>query len=133
MEKEERTAEAAGYEGEITAENLWSVIVSLQGKVFYTSKKLPFTYTVRGGELFTDRRDRSVTRSRKDLLRPRDQGAEKAQRLRRAVRLGDPENRRRGAVGKRRAEGAGLSRTPFLRLQKEKEDARELLQKQRSV
>ena len=47
MEKEERTAEAAGYEGEITAENLWSVIVSLQGKVFYTSKKLPFTYTVR--------------------------------------------------------------------------------------
>ena len=46
MEKEERTAEAAGYEGEITAENLWSVIVSLQGKVFYTSKKLPFTYTV---------------------------------------------------------------------------------------
>ena len=42
---------------------LWSVIVSLQGKVFYTSKKLPFTYTVRGGELFTDRRDRSVTRS----------------------------------------------------------------------
>ena len=63
MEKEERTAEAAGYEGEITAENLWSVIVSLQGKVFYTSKKLPFTYTVKGGELFTDRRDRSVTRS----------------------------------------------------------------------
>ena len=63
MEKEERTAEAAGYEGEITAENLWSVIVSLQGKVFYTSKMLPFTYTVRGGELFTDRRDRSVTRS----------------------------------------------------------------------
>lgn len=63
MEKEERTAEAAGYEGEITAENLWTVIVSLQGKVFYTSKKLPFTYTVRGGELFTDRRDRSVTRS----------------------------------------------------------------------
>lgn len=50
MEKEERTAEAAGYEGEITAENLWTVIVSLQGKVFYTSKKLPFTYTVRGGE-----------------------------------------------------------------------------------
>lgn len=113
MEKEERTAEAAGYEGEITAENLWSVIVSLQGKVFYTSKKLPFTYTVRGGELFTDRRDRSVTRStferalEKIWLRPRDQGAEKAQRLRRAVRLGDPENRRRGAVGKRRAEGQG--------------------------
>ena len=63
MEKEERTAEAAGYEGEITAENLWSVIVSLQGKVFYTSKKLPFTYKVWGGDVFTDRRDRSVTRS----------------------------------------------------------------------
>ncbi|MFR1983766.1 MAG: hypothetical protein ACLS4Z_08675 [Christensenellaceae bacterium] len=52
--KEERTAEAAGYE-EITAENLWSVIVSLQGKVFYTSESCPLP-TVRGGELFTDRR-----------------------------------------------------------------------------
>lgn len=42
---------------------LWSTIVSLQGKTFYTAKGLPFTYTVKGGELFADRRGRSVTRS----------------------------------------------------------------------
>lgn len=47
----------------ITAENLWEVIVFCKGKIFYTKKGLPFTYTVKGGELFTDRRDRSITRS----------------------------------------------------------------------
>ena len=47
----------------ITGDNLWEVIVYCQGKTFYTKKGLPFTYTVKGGELFTDRRDRSITRS----------------------------------------------------------------------
>lgn len=43
--------------------DLWAAIVSGQGDVFYTAKNLPFTYTVKGGELFTDRRKRSITRS----------------------------------------------------------------------
>ncbi len=55
--------DAGAFEGGITPENLWEAIASMQGKTFYTAKKLPFTYTVKGGELFADRRDRSVTRS----------------------------------------------------------------------
>ena len=51
------------FDGPVTAENLWEVIASLQGKTFYTAKGLPFVYTVKGGELFADRRERSVTRS----------------------------------------------------------------------
>lgn len=47
----------------VNAQNLWEVIESRQGTVFYTKKGLPFTYQVRGGELFTDRRERSITLS----------------------------------------------------------------------
>lgn len=46
-----------------TMENLWDKIVEQEGKSFLTKKGLPFTYTVKGGELFTDRRERSITRS----------------------------------------------------------------------
>lgn len=42
---------------------LWDVIAERQGETFYTSKKLPFTYRIKGGELFADRRERSITRS----------------------------------------------------------------------
>lgn len=41
----------------ITLNNLWEVIASHQGETFYTKKMLPFTYTIKGGEMFTDRRD----------------------------------------------------------------------------
>lgn len=37
----------------ITVENLWQVIESHQGENFLTVKHLPFTYTIKGGELFT--------------------------------------------------------------------------------
>lgn len=47
----------------ISLENLWDVIVENQGKSFLTKKGLPFSYTIKGGELFTDRRERSITRS----------------------------------------------------------------------
>ena len=43
--------------------SLWDVIVENQGKKFVTKKGLPFTYIIKGGELFTDRRERSITRS----------------------------------------------------------------------
>lgn len=42
---------------------LWEKITSLQGEPFYTKKGLPFSYYVRGGELFASRRERSITRS----------------------------------------------------------------------
>lgn len=47
----------------IPVEELWNVIRENQGKRFLTKKGLPFTYSIKGGELFTDRRERSVTRS----------------------------------------------------------------------
>ena len=42
---------------------IWETVVSLRGRAFYTAKGLPFVYAVKGGELFVDRRKRSVTRS----------------------------------------------------------------------
>lgn len=50
-------------ESGISLESLWDVITEHQGKSFLTKKGLPFTYTIKGGELFTDRRERSITRS----------------------------------------------------------------------
>lgn len=47
----------------ISMEELWDVIRENQGKRFLTKKGLPFTYSIKGGELFTDRRERSITRS----------------------------------------------------------------------
>ena len=47
----------------VTIDNLWDVIQKNQGKCFLTKKGLPFVYTIKGGELFTDRRERSITRS----------------------------------------------------------------------
>lgn len=47
----------------ISSDSLWQAITSHQGETFHTVKNLPFTYEVRGGELFTDRRDRSITKS----------------------------------------------------------------------
>lgn len=47
----------------INLPGLWDVIRAHEGKIFLTKKGLPFTYTIKGGELFTDRRERSITRS----------------------------------------------------------------------
>lgn len=47
----------------VNADNLWEVIEGKQGVIFYTKKGLPFTYRIKGGELFTDRRERSITLS----------------------------------------------------------------------
>lgn len=44
-------------------EALWERITALQGETFYTKKGLPFTYYIKGGELFASRRKRSITRS----------------------------------------------------------------------
>ena len=46
-----------------TIDNLWDKIVEQEGREFLTKKGLPFTYSIKGGELFTDRRERSITRS----------------------------------------------------------------------
>lgn len=41
----------------------WECLVRRQGEMFYTAKGLSFTYQVRDGELFVDRRSKSITRA----------------------------------------------------------------------
>ena len=47
----------------ITSENLWEIIIAHQGETFYTAKGLRFTYTIKGGEFFTDRKKKSITKA----------------------------------------------------------------------
>ncbi len=47
----------------IQPEMLWEWICDREGETFYTKKGLPFTYYIKGGELFASRRERSITRS----------------------------------------------------------------------
>lgn len=52
------------YLSEAEAEQeLWKVIGALQGCVFHTSRKLCFKYTIKGGELFVDRKKDSITKA----------------------------------------------------------------------
>lgn len=46
---------------EMTIETLWEELEKCQRQTFYTAKKLPFTYEIRGGEMFVDRRSKSIT------------------------------------------------------------------------
>lgn len=44
-----------------TAQDAWTMLQAHEGETFYTCKGLPFHYQVRGGELFVDRRRKSIT------------------------------------------------------------------------
>lgn len=68
-EKTEQTADCAAkqdqskQQGGIPVGKLWDIVAEHEGETFYTAKKLSFTYRIKGGEMFTDRRERSITRS----------------------------------------------------------------------
>lgn len=47
----------------MTIDSLWQLITEHQNETFYTMKNLPFTYTVKGGEIFVDRRSKSITKA----------------------------------------------------------------------
>ena len=40
---------------------VWALLQKHQQEVFHTAKGLPFTYTIRGGELFVDGRIDSIS------------------------------------------------------------------------
>lgn len=42
-------------------QEVWALLEQHQGEQFYTAKCLPFCYIIRGGELFVDRRSKSIT------------------------------------------------------------------------
>ena len=44
-----------------TIEATWLLLQQHQGETFHTAKGLPFTYTIRGGELFVNRRRKAIT------------------------------------------------------------------------
>lgn len=46
-----------------TSDQVWEMMALHQGEEFLTLKGLPFTYTIRGGELFISRRSKSITKS----------------------------------------------------------------------
>lgn len=48
---------------DITIDALWQLLSEHQNETFYTMKKLPFTYNVKGGEIFVDRRSKSITKA----------------------------------------------------------------------
>ena len=46
-----------------TSDEVWEIIRQHQEEEFLTAKGLPFTYTMKGGELFISRKKKSITRS----------------------------------------------------------------------
>lgn len=42
---------------------LWEALEKLQGYPFSTAKGLEFTYAIRGGEMFVDRKEKSITQA----------------------------------------------------------------------
>ena len=42
---------------------LWSMLLYLQGCVFLTAKGLKFTYKIKGGEMFVNRKSKSITQA----------------------------------------------------------------------
>ncbi|MCD7750725.1 MAG: hypothetical protein LUI10_03135 [Lachnospiraceae bacterium] len=46
---------------------LWDTLLLFQDYPFYTAKGLKFTYTIRGGEMFVSRKDKSITRATVEL------------------------------------------------------------------
>lgn len=46
---------------------LWNTLILFQDYPFETTKKLTYTYTIRGYEMFVSRKDKSITRATVDL------------------------------------------------------------------
>lgn len=44
-------------------EKLWQELAYLEGCLFTTSKGMDFTYKIKGGEMFVDRKEKSITRA----------------------------------------------------------------------
>lgn len=46
---------------------MWETLLLFQDETFYTAKKLSFSYSVRGNEIFVTRKEKSITRASVDL------------------------------------------------------------------
>lgn len=52
---------------DLSSDTLWQAVTLYAGFPFHTAKGLKFAYTVRGNEMFVDRKDKSITRATVDL------------------------------------------------------------------
>lgn len=43
--------------------DIWELLIKNQNKQYYTVQNLPFTYTIKGNEMFISRKDKSITYS----------------------------------------------------------------------
>ena len=62
-----RARQAAVQALDGTSEQLWEAVLLFAGFPFHTAKGLKFSYTVRGNELFVDRKEKSITRATVEL------------------------------------------------------------------
>lgn len=53
----------AGQSKQEQEDALWSMLIYLQGCVFLTAKGLKFTYKIKGGEIFVNRKTKSITQA----------------------------------------------------------------------
>ena len=60
---EEALSRYEEYDAEELEGLLWDTLVLFQGYPFYTAKKLQFTYTLKGHEMFVTRKEKSLTRA----------------------------------------------------------------------
>lgn len=44
-------------------DELWELLKMYQNQEFFTARKLPFTYVIRGGEMFVNRKSKSITKA----------------------------------------------------------------------
>ncbi len=94
-----REATVRRLAAEPTVENLWEALLLFQSCPFHTAKGLEFSYTVKGGELFVSRKEKSITRSSVEMA------------FRRALALGEVSGPK-----KLRVFGASYLYPVFLRL-----------------
>lgn len=61
--KDEKEIALNRLQQSMTIDDLWSAMSLYQGISFYTSKKLEFTYIIKGKEMFVSRKEKSITKA----------------------------------------------------------------------
>ena len=64
MTKEELKKALAAHP---TEDDVWDALCQLQNQTFRTTKGLEYTYTIKGYEMFVNRKEKSITRSSVDI------------------------------------------------------------------
>ncbi|MDD2973081.1 MAG: hypothetical protein PHE02_13240 [Lachnospiraceae bacterium] len=63
MKSKEEEQVCTRLQNELNEAALWDALVQFQGCPLQTVKGLEFTYSIKGGEIFVDRKEKSIIRS----------------------------------------------------------------------